>query len=902
MRTVVQVGWVLGLAAFAACSSNQTSRFTDSGSGGGNPTSGTNGSMTIMPSTTTINTGGAGGRTATGGAGGGSVVKDPVPDPCMQTADCSDGGAGFVCTVANKCGQILGPCVMQADCMGDSYCCTGPMCRKDGAAEGVCIPGYVPPGNTECKGAPAAIGVFSPAVQCEWPEGVIVGGKPTKQLPPAPYQAHIQVMSTPMVADTPIDSGAAAEIIVVAGNQADGKEVLGTNPAFYGVIQILSGQTCELKATIDDPDNHLRQTTSPALGDLNGDGKIDIVARRNDQGLVAFFWDDATNKYKTGWSVKTDAVHNAAADQIWDPPSIHDLNDDGIPEVIMRTAVYDGRTGTLITNGLIYTPVFNGLIPVLGDLNGDGIVDMLSGVGNEGIAITRWMGTSWSPPVRDGNNGNSPTLILNNFSSHYAYADFGTYAAGAFDPKHLDGKPEIVAVGAEGQVTTPPAANGRVAIYSADEMGVWHSVMDVLTQFELRPDNTMVLGRFEGGGPPTIGDFDGDGFPEVAVAGGTRLRVFDFDCATGGPDCMPGQPFVRWSQPSQDGSSKQTGGSAFDFDGDKQVEVVYADECFLRVYDGRTGVVKYSAFRTSNTWYEGPVIADVNKDQTTKILVNSAEPGPQCSTDNPKGKPYVDPIHRGVACRVAEDCPSTGMACDNAYCRCTTSDQCRDPGLVCTAPPAGTPGTGNTCRAQHPNGSTMTGLNPIQHGIRVLNDKLNRWASSRPMWNQHAYSVTNVNEDGTIPKTSDWIAKQNFKVMGLNNYRQNVQGPTAVDELPDITGRIDRDACQLNGNQATLTVNICNRGKRAVPASVPVTFYDSAGAILCTGITDGPVPTGSGCKPVRCTITGADTIRVIGKKVTIKANDDGHGQRGTVECNYENNGDSIDIMVCPGPA
>jgi len=122
------------------------------------------------------------------------------------------------------------------------------------------------------------------------------------------------------------------------------------------------------------------------------------------------------------------------------------------------------------------------------------------------------------------------------------------------------------------------------------------------------------------------------------------------------------------------------------------------------------------------------------------------------------------------------------------------------------------------------------GANPNQHGIRVLNDKLNRWASSRPMWNQHAYSVTNINDDGTIPKTSDWIAKQNFKTPGLNNYRQNVQGPTTVDELPDITGRIDKDACQLNGNSATLTVNICNRGKRAVPAAVPGTAGASPSA------------------------------------------------------------------------
>ena len=146
-----------------------------------------------------------------------------------------------------------------------------------------------------------------------------------------------------MVADTPINSGLAAEIIFVAGNQTSG-EVLGNNPANFGVIRILSGQTCEVKATIADPANPLRQTTSPALGDLDGDGFIDIVARRNDQGLVAFRWDNGQKKYVTYWSVLTDGVHGAS-DQIWDPPSIHDVNDDGLPDVVLRTAVYNGQNG-----------------------------------------------------------------------------------------------------------------------------------------------------------------------------------------------------------------------------------------------------------------------------------------------------------------------------------------------------------------------------------------------------------------------------------------------------------------------------------------------------------------------------------------------------------------------------
>ena len=45
---------------------------------------------------------------------------------------------------------------------------------------------------------------------------------------------------------------------------------------------------------------------------------------------------------------------------------------------------------------------------------------------------------------------------------------------------------------------------------------------------------TLAGGGTEGqrGGPPTIGDFDGDGFPEVATALATEFGVFDLECET----------------------------------------------------------------------------------------------------------------------------------------------------------------------------------------------------------------------------------------------------------------------------------------------------------------------------------------------------------------------------------
>jgi hypothetical protein len=270
------------------------------------------------------------------------------------------------------------------------------------------------------------------------------------------------------------------------------------------------------------------------------------------------------------------------------------------------------------------------------------------------------------------------------------------------------------------------------------------------------------------------------------------------------------------------------------------------------------------------------VIADPDRDENTEILVGSNN---NCGISCPS----IDPIHRGMRCSANTDCLS-GL-CDAGFCRCTEAEHCAS-GYTCSAPPAGTPGTGNTCRATHPPGVGMQGL-------RVLRDRLDRWASSRPIWNQHAYSITNINDDGTVPQTSEWVP--NFSDPSLNNYRQNAQGPASSEDMPDITGRIEEDACKSGEGVATLTSTVCNRGLRAVGAAMPATFYAGDPAdhnVLCVSYTNGPVPVG-GCLEVQCEIQSS-----VEGAITVVVNDDGSGGQTTVECNSANNTDTIVIPPC----
>ena len=247
----------------------------------------------------------------------------------------------------------------------------------------------------------------------------------------------------------------------------------------------------------------------------------------------------------------------------------------------------------------------------------------------------------------------------------------------------------------------------------------------------------------------------------------------------------------------------------------------------------------------------------------------------------------IDPIHPGVQCEDDSGCIG---ACVAGYCRCASDAECTE-GHVCTDPLPAQAADGNTCRATHPPDIALG-------GVRVLRDRLDRWASSRPLWNQHAYSITNVEDDLSIAATGAWA--QNFAQADLNNYRQNRQGDASAEDLPDITGKLEDTACTLGevGEDITLVGTVCNRGLKAVAAALPATFYlgDPAdGNILCVAYTAEPVPV-SECREVSCEIGNA-----VSGEITMVVNDDGMGGMLTVECIDDNNTDVVVVEECLPP-
>lgn len=762
-----------------------------------------------------------------GGGSGGPDGADAVG--LCGTVACTD---AQVCRY-DTCVPTPTACV-DGRCPGDQYC---------DATANECLPWGVGPGGRFDDACVREVvpGVFFPGAQCEW-----LG-------PPAgdAFPDHKNVLGSPMIADLGLGVGefTSPSIVFVSYNFTDGgqESCQGTNPAYFGVLRIIDGSTCAQQASLPQP---IIASQSVAIADVGGrDARPEILAARQDGGLIAF-----TRQLDGTWGVlwsSADSYGDTFCN--WTGLSVHDLDDDGVPEILYQGAVYSAA-GVLLNTPLAPTslePNSTGYIPVVADVDNDGAPELVTGarIYDWDRATTEWV----SAQAPGGVNG------------RVAVADLGTFgaAAGADDRSALDGQAELVVVAA-----------GVVHAYTLSGREVFTGALQGVT-----PGS---------GGPPTLADFDGDGRVEIAAAGGTAYTVFDPDCVAGAAPavCASGRTDgVLWFQVSQDGSSNVTGSSVFDFEGDGRAEVVYADECFTRVYDGTTGQVVYSRFRRSCTWYENPTVADVDGDFNAEIVVNSNTNCAQITC------PALDPIFDGVQCLDSSDCPMATTCGRDApgdvlgKCRCAIDADCGGDGFVCRDPIAGPAAAGKVCRAENP------GINTA-FGVRVIADRVDRWVSTRPIWNQHAYSVTNIDDSGVVPRTSQWL--RNWVQPTLNNFRQNSQGTgLPPGASPDLTVHAAAVAC-ASGGGARVTVEVCNRGTEPVARGLAVSVYagDPPGALGCQAETLGTLVPGT-CQEVAC------DWATPGAVATVIVDDRGMRNGANLECREDNNALVLTGIDCP---
>ncbi len=93
------------------------------------------------------------------------------------------------------------------------------------------------------------------------------------------------------------------------------------------------------------------------------------------------------------------------------------------------------------------------------------------------------------------------------------------------------------------------------------------------------------------------------------------------------------------------------------------------------------------------------------------------------------------------------------------------------------------------------------------YGVRAIGSASASWAPSRSVWNQHAYSITNINDDLTIPApvSANWLTYNNFRVAD--------DGSFPVSLLPNLTvGRASwcREDC---GDTVEVWFTVYNNGQ-----------------------------------------------------------------------------------------
>ena len=550
---------------------------------------------------------------------GGDDDCDGVVDE-GRTSDCTDAccDENFVCEGIDGCAPVAcegircGPdeslcCTGEEICWGDSCviadlpCDSVIDCPEDEICEpdlGVCVPSS---GVSECEYRPPP-GEFDPVLDCRW----TTSGLDTNT-------GMQDVVATPIVINLSDDDGDGStdrndipDIVFLTYN-------LGGDGCCNqrSTIRIVSGAcnddgTMTTLASLNSVD--MTNDAGLAAGDLDGDGVPEIVAvTRVDgrpQGVVAWkraaddgsawevFWQNTTHPT---WNVHTKGGATL---------SIANVDGAGPPEIVVGNVILSGITGATFFDGALTSGgtggignnAFLGPAATVADLDLDGQQEIIAGntlYDSRGSPL-------WTFEYTSNNSACGGDLSCDGFN---AFANF-------------DGDPE-----------------GEIVIVRRGEVFVLQHTSEQLFKAVIPRDDC----PNNESGPPTVADFDGDGYPEVGTASADFYVVVDFDTC-GGEDWLElgcAAQNVLWMVPNRDCSSRATGSSVFDFEGDGRAEVVYADETTMRIFDGATGEILYEDdTHGSHTRIEMPIIADVDNDGNAEIVV------PENSSGG--GRPGID--------------------------------------------------------------------------------------------------------------------------------------------------------------------------------------------------------------------------------------------------------------------
>ncbi len=368
-------------------------------------------------------------------------------------------------------------------------------------------------------------------------------------------------------------------------------------------------------------------------------------------------------------------------------------------------------------------------------------------------------------------------------------------------------------------------------------------------------------------GAVAVADFTGEGRPQIVVVSGMpnpapnpptlSVRLQDW------------QGKVIWGPVTVANGGAGGAPTVADFDGDGKPEI---------------GVAARSAYRVFKPFADNPILWEKPTQDTSDVTGSSVFDFTHDGTaEVVYGDECYTRVYDGTTGTVEFESPNPSCT---VYENPVIADVDKDGRAEIVV------ATNSVCNITCPWGTHFgSGL----HGITVFKDLRDHWVSTRPVWNQHTYHVTNVNDDGSLPAPE----QNNWAVAGLDNYRMNVIGnpdysapDLAADAATDAT--LDRSGCPT---ALKLTLRVWNRGAVLVTAGVPIAVYlgQAGGTLLATARTTGAITPGN------YEIVAIPLPNPASVPTTIVAvlNDDGTGQGVVGECRRDNNVVPLPGAYCP---
>ncbi|MDP2310273.1 MAG: VCBS repeat-containing protein [Pseudomonadota bacterium] len=474
------------------------------------------------------------------------------------------------------------------------------------------------------------------------------------------------------------------------------------------------------------------------------------------------------------------------------------------------------------------------------DLDGDGRVEIVAVTYDKKVKAFGADGTLlWTSGQYSGN--------LGSYASTPAISDMDG-----------DGSPEIV-VGSlilnsdgsrRGAGGRGIGANGMYGTtsFAVDLDG--DGVQEVVTGNALYdPDGNSLWYNGEADGYVAVADFDADGVAEIVVTSNARVRVQDVDGTV-------------WWDTAIPRSSGQFGGppTVADFDGDGAPEVGVAANSTYTVFETDGSVLWQVTTQDASSGVTGSAVFDFEGDGIAEAIY--PDETRLWAFNGPDGATKLESRDHSNW-TVIEYAPIADVDAD---------------GEAEIVVPNGL----------HPSyGSAL-------HGISVIGDAGNSWRSGRRIWNQHAYHITNVDDDGGIPTD----AALNWE--SYNNFRSGDIAATSGGLLPNLVVDV-ADVCmtECEGGRVLAWVQVGNDGAADIAGPVTVELWGEtdAGVVWLAEQDVGAVPAGTWLDGIEFDLVGVDAASLRALQARVDGGDmaDGSWQ----ECDEDDDSDRWTDVSCP---